>query len=434
MPSPGPKINTSLDQVMDISNRMGLFLPNNPMGIQDISAAQNFPTVDRPATLQQPSLSAQQQKSLDIYNMEKTQKKQEKFNTAMTMGLGALSFIDHIIPEQKSKNPVIRPLPTYNPTPYGTGSEAIAKNGIKLKAEAGISLTEDPKPKKKPFSFVDELKTLSTKKLDGTSSFQLVKKAADQVKINPSLLYSSAYVEGMNQNLVDTRPAQSQAYVNAMKGVYTDFSGKRTLGKQDKINDQLYPVDGYSAYGLDTFGQRFDEFVKKGYLPAEFKDQFIPYTASNEKEKVTTAAFKSNEAALMAKAAYLRSTQDDALNYAKKKNYQLDPEAQDFFTMAYYNSPGSAPKMMDEYMSAKDKKAYLQKGLTKYKSVWNNIHQRAELMPLVDEYINSNMKYGGKMKGKKCGNGTKLMEDQSYDLDAQTINELLNAGYELDFE
>lgn len=499
MPSPGPKINSSLDQLMDISNRLGLFTPNNnSSAIQDINPASQFPTVNRKPTIQGPSLSVQQQQSLYMYNMEKKQQRQQNFNTAIGMGMGALSFIDHLIPEQKIKNPVVRPLPTYNPEPYGTGSEAIAKDGIHIapskrgtftaaakkhgkgvqefarqvlahkdnyspamvkkanfahnaagwhhkaemgmmlpgvngvaggkKAEDGMSITGGPGDPEKSYSFVDELKSLSSKKLDGSSPFALAKKASAYTKIDPSLLFSSAYVEGMNKNLTDPRPLQSDAYVNALHGYYTDFSGKNKLGKQSTFDASQYPVDGYATYGLDTFGQRFDEFVKKGYLPATFKDQFVPYTASNEKEKVTTAAFKSNEAALEAKAAYLRATQDDVQSYFKKKNQQLDPDAQNFFTMALYNAtPKSAYKMMDEYMTAKDKKGFLEQGQTKYKSIWNHIHQRMELMPVVNDYLSQNMKNGGNLPMYYEGG-------KSYDLSPEQIKTLLAQGYELDFE
>lgn len=255
-----------------------------------------------------------------------------------------------------------------------------------------VPIIGDPEdPKKKSFSFVDEFKGLHSFNLDGQSSFQLAKKIGKNTGIDPSLLYSSAYVEGMNQNLVDPRPMHSDAYVNATQGYYTDWSGKKRLGTQNKIDESLYPVDGFSTYGLDTFGSRFKEFVKKGYLPESFKDQFIPYTASNEKEQVQTAAFKNNESALQAKAAYLRATQDDVVNYFKKKGQQLDPEAQNFFTMALYNStPKSGYGMMDEYMKAKDKKAFLEQGQTKYKSIWKHIQPRMQLMPLVREKIENN--------------------------------------------
>jgi Tfp pilus assembly protein PilP len=320
-----------------------------------------------------------------------------------------------------------KPTNINNLQPTGTVQER--KNGGK--AAEGIELPGGPGDG--PYSFVDEFKKLSKNKLDGASSFQIAKKAADSTGINPSLLYSSSYVEGMNKNLTDSHPLISDAYENAQKGYYTDFTGKKKLGKQSTtIDPNQYPVDGFATYGLDTFGSRFDEFVKKGYLPETFKDQFVPYTASNEKETVQTAAFKNNEAALMAKAAYLRSTQDDVDSYFKEKKQELDPEARDFFTMAFYNSTRkSARGMADEYMSAKDKKAFIEKGDTKYKSIWSNIHQRMELMPLVSESM-SQMKYGGKMK--KCENGHTLIEGQSYDLDPATIKELLNAGYQLDFE
>lgn len=314
------------------------------------------------------------------------------------------------------------------------------KEGGRIKATDGLTLDGgDPPTGKKPFDWAGEMRQLSTHKLDGTSPLTVAQHAAQAAGISSSLLYSSAYVEGLNQQLAGGNFI-SGAYSNAQKGYYTDKTGKKRLGTQSAIDNTAYPVDGFGAYGLDTFSDRYEEFVKKGYLPQDFKNNFIPYTATNEQgAQVHTAAFKNNEAALTAKAAYLRSNQDDVVNYFKKKNVQLDPQAQSYFTMALYNSsPRTAYKMMDEYVAAKDKNAYITKGQTKYKQVHNNIYPRLGLMPVAEELMGQpTMKMGGKMKGKKCADGGVIPyypEGTSHDLDPETIKQLLASGYELDFE
>lgn len=236
--------------------------------------------------------------------------------------------------------------------------------------------TNQPKSSEVPeYDFSSEVKTLGSKPLvydSNKTSTQLIKEVSTEAKINPRLLYSSAWIEGMNKGVVKPDDA-SEAYVeNADKKVF---------------NQDEFPVDGFYNYGLDTFGNKYEKLKK--YLPAGFESRFHTYDTTNEKnEPIKTAAFKSNKDALLAKTAMLKAEQDDVNNYAKSKGIQLDPDASDYFTMSSYNGGfGNAKKMLDEYSKAKDKKAYIDKGLTSKKAIHKNVMRRMNMRGAVDELI-----------------------------------------------
>lgn len=198
----------------------------------------------------------------------------------------------------------------------------------------------------------EDIMKLSGKELpiDRVSSIDLARKVGKSSGVSPSLLLASAFQEGMNH--------------------------VPTFSEKDYDLKDQYPVDGFNYYGLDTFGQRYDELKK--YLPKDFK--FRPEKARNEKgEEVISGNFRNNEDALTAKAAMIRAENDRVAAYAKKNNIPLDEKANNYFTMAAYNGGfGNAKIMMDEYSNAKDKQAFIDTGLTSRKGVHKNILPRME--------------------------------------------------------
>jgi len=86
-----------------------------------------------------------------------------------------------------------------------------------------VSGGDDPKKKKsaaKPFDWGGELKAGAKKVLpyDNLPVPQVVAEAAKEGKIDPSLLYSSAWVEGLNEAAINPRQV-SEAYNNAQNGI-----------------------------------------------------------------------------------------------------------------------------------------------------------------------------------------------------------------------
>lgn len=230
------------------------------------------------------------------------------------------------------------------------------------------------KPQKKKvkgeYDFGPELKSLGGKTLpyDNVPANRLVKDVATQMGVKPELLFSSAWVEGMNKAITEPDKA-SEGYIMV----------------EDKMGD--YPVDGFLNYGLDTFGNNYDKLKK--YLPKGFEDRFKTFNGISEGGlKVKTAAFKTNKDALIAKAAFMKMEKDNVDNYLQKSKIDLDEDAKDYFTMAAYNTGfGNAKKMLDEYMAAKDKKAFIEKGLTRFKGVHGNVNKRMKIRGVASELL-----------------------------------------------
>jgi hypothetical protein len=232
----------------------------------------------------------------------------------------------------------------------------------------------DPK-KDKENPFGKEMRVLAKRKLnyDNRDSLDLARSASKQSGINPSLLLSSAYQEGMNRAIAHPDEI-SQAYLNNIKG-------------DDEKN---FPVDGFYNYGIDKFSEYLPKIQK--YLPQGFEKNYKLYPAKNELgEDINTAAFINNESALTAKAAILRDAMDEVEGYAKEKGVTLDDNAKNYFTLARYNSkPENFKIMMDEYSKAKDKKSFIDKGETSRKGVHKNIYSRIENMAVADSLLNEN--------------------------------------------
>ena len=253
---------------------------------------------------------------------------------------------------------------------------------------------EDPKKKgvkvaiKKPAYDMDaEFQSSYNKPInyDNRPANEVALSAATKTGIDPGLLYSSAYQEGMNKAIL--KPDEiSEAYDNATKA--------------KRIDQKTYPVDGFYNYGLDTFGDRYEDLKKKGYLPADFTpDRFQQFEILNEIEErnkkagkpfkmYKSAAFKNNEDALIAKGAILRDTIQSVQDYAKSKGIELDEKAKNYFTLAGYNAGfGNAKKMIDEYVAAKDKDAFIEGGQTSLKAVHKNVLPRLKRAALATRLL-----------------------------------------------
>jgi hypothetical protein len=206
----------------------------------------------------------------------------------------------------------------------------------------------------------------ATSRYDNNTTYRdLVKNAAKAVGVDPRMLWSSSFVEGMG--LLVTHPDQVSSAYN------------KAFDKDPKLQD--YQIDGFYNYGLDNFGDVFPTLVKKGYLPKDF--DYHTFKALNEQKKsVNTAAFKNNYDAIRAKAAYLRHEGDRVYQYADKLKLKLSPEEQSFFTMTAYNGGlGSAQAMLDALKkSGLSAEEYIKRGKTPKGQVYKNVKPRYDMM------------------------------------------------------
>lgn len=239
-----------------------------------------------------------------------------------------------------------------------------------MASQEGIGI-EDPKN-----PFAKEMRILSKKNLafDNKNALDLVRASAKQTGVDPYLLYSSAFQEGMNKAIA--RPDEvSDAYIKAK--VAQDF-----------------PVDAFYNYGIDKFSEYLPKIQK--YLPQGFEKQYTLYPAVNELgQNIQTAAFRTNQDALTAKAAILQNTLEETDAYAKEKGITLDPEARKYFALARYNaSPSTFQAMMDEYSTSKNKSEFIKKGIyTKAKhgaAVHKNIYPRIENIAVAQSLLDEN--------------------------------------------
>lgn len=160
---------------------------------------------------------------------------------------------------------------------------------------------------------------------------QLSMQAAKNLSLDPALLYSSAMEEGMS-------------------GIYPhEIEGKQ--GMVQSSGDKEYPVSGFINFGLDNFSDAYPALVKKGYLSPDFQTNFKLAKDVNEKNQpINSANFRTPDAALQAKAAMIKSSEDEIGEFAKKSNIELSPKAKAFFTLINYNAgSGNAQEMLKQY-------------------------------------------------------------------------------------
>lgn len=246
-------------------------------------------------------------------------------------------------------------------------------------AQAGTEVTPQAPPQPSKKSQLDLVLESPSKFDNGKTFHDIVKEVATESKVDPKLLWSSSFVEGMN--LAALKPNQvSNAYLAEHE-------------RSSKILD--YPVDGFYNYGLDNFGDTYPELVKRGYLPKDF--DYYSYKTTNEQNRpIKTAAFRSNRDAVMAKAAYLKYEADRVKHYAAKQKLELTPDEQAFFTMAAYNGGlGSAQAMLEDLKkSGLAPSAFIKQGKTSKGQVYKNVKPRYDMMFKVANMF----KAGGEVK------------------------------------
>ena len=157
--------------------------------------------------------------------------------------------------------------------------------------------------------------------------------AVKKFGMDPALFYASAMEEGVS-------------------GMFK--KGYEGEGFFNSSSYENFPVSGFAGVGLDHFSSQFPGLVKKGYLPADFNKKFQPTIMTNEKGETTHSGdFRSVEDAMMAKGAMAKMSEDQVLDFAKRKNIELSPAAKQFFTYINYNAgEGNAQKMLMDYYNA----------------------------------------------------------------------------------
>jgi hypothetical protein len=294
--------------------------------------------------------------------------------------------------------------------------------------DGGIDDPKNPKPGTRAY----ELKNSARKKfgVDNLDALTLARNAVKNIPgVMPEMLLGSAYQEGMNQVVAGSDPdPYSGAYYNA------------------GVDKTQFPVDAFRSYGVDKFTEYLPRIQK--YLPQGFEKEYQVFPAANEADErqwatkvvpllkkkgllkqdytpdlsqrkhnktmeviydaadkygqglpelnksLGTAAFRNNQDAMIVKAAILKDAMDEMEGYAKQKGYVLDEDAKNYFNLARYNaSPETSKAMMDEYAAAKDKKAFLEKGVYKNKygaNVHANVSPRLENMAVARELLKEN--------------------------------------------
>jgi hypothetical protein len=196
--------------------------------------------------------------------------------------------------------------------------------------------------------------------LGSASAKVLATKAASKYGLDPALLYSSAMEEGMS-------------------GLFPDKKGN-----VDYSGNEKYPISGFVSFGMDRFGEKFTDLVKKGLLDKDFANKFKPSPETNDKgEKVTSANFVDSDSALQAKAAMMKDFQDTTDQYAKKSNITLSPRAREFFGLVAYNGgEGNMQKIMQNYNKAgalKDDNFIANRPNDDYKTIHTNVGRRLQM-------------------------------------------------------
>lgn len=167
------------------------------------------------------------------------------------------------------------------------------------------------------------------------TSKNLAVRYAKALGIDPAIFYASSMVEG-----------QSGLYPHTIKGREKDGLLVNSTGNKD------YPVSGLWSFGLDSFPDKVDALVKKGYLPPDFKNNYILGTDNSSLGEGYSTLFKNTDAGVQAKAAMMRDFYDELDSYASKRGLKLTPEQRDFFGLAHFNSGSHGYELLDAYNNA----------------------------------------------------------------------------------
>lgn len=172
----------------------------------------------------------------------------------------------------------------------------------------------------------------------------MILNAAKAAGVDPSLLYTSAMVEGFS-------------------GLYP--GARKSLGSQGVgfTGDREYPVSANWHYGLDSLEGYLPSLIKKGYLPSDFSNTYKVWkgptvspagdvNAAGAAYRPENVMFKNAEAGMQAKAAMMRQYFDEFDDYAKKKGIKLSPEQRKYFALAHFNSGAHGYEMLDSYNKA----------------------------------------------------------------------------------
>jgi hypothetical protein len=95
---------------------------------------------------------------------------------------------------------------------------------------------------------------------------------------------------------------------------------------------------GMTDFGLDTAGDRLEEFINKGYLDKGIKDRVVKRAVVNESgNSFNSIDFTNLNDVVSVKNAYINNGRDLISKHAAKYNLKLSAKALDYFTVATYN-------------------------------------------------------------------------------------------------
>lgn len=167
---------------------------------------------------------------------------------------------------------------------------------------------------------------------------------ARQSGVDPAILYTSAMEEGMKLALNG-------------RDTFERREGYNQFRKSNPKGAQEFPIDGGYFYGLNTFGDKYGKLIKPSSLPRGFKYAPYPQKDSQGNTLYTSAAFRTHDDAIAAKAAMMKQVEDAMTARLQKNGLNLTPEARKFFDMVGYN--------MGEDKTIEMIQSYQQKGYLK---------------------------------------------------------------------
>lgn len=168
--------------------------------------------------------------------------------------------------------------------------------------------------------------------VSGTNVKQSFYKAANSTNVDPSLLYASVHEEGLPL-------------------VFPDKNGNlpKPTGFTPTPASKGFPTDSLS-FGLDSIGEQVPDLIRRGLLPADFKNHINPVDSQDNGQTVTSYNMKNEDDGVLASAAILKKNRDILDAYTKSNNINLTPRQEDFFNLAAFNSGDvGAQKMLQSY-------------------------------------------------------------------------------------